>query len=116
MEDCNFCVDCDIECHSSKAGQKHKRADISERPKKFGKCLNHSSDLELYCPNCSEPLCVTCKISGDHAKGEMAQHELLKLKDAYLDISSKVKDNDPRIDNRKNQLTEDLSRIDMKIK
>ena len=46
----------------------------------------------------------------------MGEHQLLKLKDAYSDISSKVKEIDPNIERRKNQLTEDLSKIDLKIK
>ncbi len=40
----------------------------------------------------------------------------MRLKDAYSDISSKVKETDPNIERRKNQLTEDLSKIDLKIK
>jgi len=48
--------------------------------------------------------------------GEMAEHPIIKLKDAYSEISSKVKEIDPNIERRKNQLTEDLSKIDLKIK
>jgi hypothetical protein len=40
----------------------------------------------------------------------------MKLKDAYTDISSKVKEVDPNIEKKKNQLIEDLNRIDQKIK
>ena len=46
----------------------------------------------------------------------MAKHSLIKLRDAYSDISSKVKEIDPNIERRKNQLTDDLSKIDLKIK
>jgi len=46
----------------------------------------------------------------------MANHSLIKLKDAYSEISSKVKEIDPNIERRKNQLTDDLSKIDLKIK
>lgn len=48
--------------------------------------------------------------------GEMGKHSLIKLKDAYSEISSKVKEIDPNIERRKNQLTDDLSKIDLKIK
>jgi hypothetical protein len=65
---------------------------------------------------CSEALCVNCKIFGNHMSGEMAKHSLIKLKDAYSEISSKVKEIDPNIERRKNQLTDDLSKIDLKIK
>lgn len=46
----------------------------------------------------------------------MGKHSLIKLKDAYSEISSKVKEIDPNIERRKNQLTDDLSKIDLKIK
>lgn len=46
----------------------------------------------------------------------MGKHPLQKLKDAYSDIASKVKEIDPNIERRKNQLAEDLSKIDLKIK
>lgn len=48
--------------------------------------------------------------------GEMGKHPLIKLKDAYAQIASKVKQVDPNIERRKNQLTDDLSKIDLKIK
>ena len=96
---------------------KHERIDIAQKPKNFGMCPKHEDNkLELYCTVCNESLCISCKISGDHAVGENAKHKLLKLKDAYQDIGVKVKEIDPNIDRRKNQLTEDLNNIDLKIK
>jgi hypothetical protein len=46
----------------------------------------------------------------------MGEHQLAKLKDAYSDISSKVKEIDPNIERKKNKLAEDISKIDLKIK
>ena len=46
----------------------------------------------------------------------MGKHRLSRLKEAYSEISSKVKEIDPNIERRKNQLTEDLNKIDLKIK
>lgn len=110
-------MECDQDYHASKLSTKHKRVEIGDKPKKFGTCRHHeTTELELYCSVCSEALCVSCKIFGNHMSGEMANHSLIKLKDAYSEISSKVKEIDPNIERRKNQLTDDLSKIDLKIK
>lgn len=61
--------------------------------------------MELYCNVCYEALCVACKINGDHSKGEMGTHQLVRLNKAYVEISTKVKDIEPNIERRKNQLT-----------
>lgn len=79
-----FCSECDINYHSSKLSSQHERVNISDKPKNFGTCQKHEgTKLELYCNVCSEALCVTCKIGGSHTLGEMAEHNLIKLKDAY---------------------------------
>lgn len=61
-------------------------------------------------------MCISCTISGDHASGEYKNHKILHLKEAYNNISSTVKEIDPNIVRRQNQLREDLSKIDLKIK
>lgn len=116
-EEVHLCYDCHQDHHASKLSSKHKVVDIDEKPKKFGFCPHHEeSKLELYCNVCYEALCINCKINGDHVAGEMGEHQLVSLKDAYSDIPSKVREIDPNIERRKNQLTEDLSKIDLKIK
>ena len=91
-ENAYFCVECEHEYHAPKLPNKHHRVEITEKPKKFGQCDKHENiELELYCSSCSEALCVNCKIFGNHMSGEMAKHSLIKLKDAYSEISSKVK-------------------------
>lgn len=47
---------------------------------------------------------MSCKIYGDHSEGIMATHELEKVKDYYEGITGKIKEMDPNLEKRKNQL------------
>jgi hypothetical protein len=59
---------------------------------------------------------VYCKIAGSHSSGEGAGHPLVKINDAYSKAISESREIDPLVEKRKNQLTELLQQIDLRIK
>ncbi len=60
-------------------------------------------------------MCMSCKIYGDHSEGVMATHELEKVKDYYEGITGKIKEMDPNLEKRKNQLEELLNLVNVKM-
>lgn len=65
---------------------------------------------------CSQPLCINCKIAGDHASGEMANHGIVRITDAYAQSMDNSREIDSNLEKRKNLLAESLGNIDVKIK
>ncbi|KDO30769.1 hypothetical protein SPRG_04670 [Saprolegnia parasitica CBS 223.65] len=63
--------------------------------------LHDTKHVEFYCPVCAVPVCVNCKMVGDHSCGEKGLHRLISIPDAYeqsLKESNKV---DPLVESRK---------------
>ena len=58
---------------------------------------------------------MSCKIYGDHSTGTMATHDLEKVKDYYEGITGKIKEMDPNLEKRKNQLEELLNLVNVKM-
>ncbi|RLN88438.1 hypothetical protein BBJ28_00007617 [Nothophytophthora sp. Chile5] len=47
-------------------------------------CRTHrGKKVEFYCPVCLVPVCVSCKMVGDHSIGEKGAHRLLTVAEAY---------------------------------
>ncbi|ETK74551.1 hypothetical protein L915_18684 [Phytophthora nicotianae] len=65
-------------------------------------CRTHSDKkVEFYCPVCQVPVCVTCKMVGDHSIGEKGSHRLLAVADAYETCLRESLRPDPLITSRK---------------
>jgi hypothetical protein len=62
----------------------------------FGKCRYHNDKpIEFFCTSCHVPVCVYCKMVGNHSSGEAAKHPLISVSEAYksvLDESRNVLD------------------------
>lgn len=57
--------------------------------------------VEFYCSVCEVPVCVHCKMVGDHSVGDKGAHRLLALADAYeLSVRESLKP-DPLVESRK---------------
>lgn len=39
--------------------------------------------IEFFCSQCHIPVCVNCKMVGNHANGEAAKHQLVSVAEAY---------------------------------
>ncbi|RLN71719.1 hypothetical protein BBJ29_006916 [Phytophthora kernoviae] len=65
-------------------------------------CRTHrGKKVEFYCPVCQVPVCVSCKMIGDHSIGEKGSHRLLTVADAYETCLRESLRSDPLIASRK---------------
>ncbi|KAE9031531.1 hypothetical protein PR003_g6573 [Phytophthora rubi] len=65
-------------------------------------CRTHrGKKVEFYCPVCHVPVCVSCKMVGDHSIGEKGSHRLLTVADAYESCLRESLRPDPLITSRK---------------
>ncbi|OWZ24288.1 hypothetical protein PHMEG_000706 [Phytophthora megakarya] len=65
-------------------------------------CRTHrNKKVEFYCTVCQTPVCVTCKMVGDHSIGEKGSHRLLTVADAYENCLRESLRPDPLITSRK---------------
>ncbi|KAG6572787.1 putative E3 ubiquitin ligase [Phytophthora cinnamomi] len=65
-------------------------------------CRTHrDKKVEFYCPACQVPVCVSCKMVGDHSIGEKGSHRLLTVADAYERCLRESLRPDPLITSRK---------------
>uniref|UniRef100_K3WTY1 B box-type domain-containing protein n=1 Tax=Globisporangium ultimum (strain ATCC 200006 / CBS 805.95 / DAOM BR144) TaxID=431595 RepID=K3WTY1_GLOUD len=63
--------------------------------------FHEGKHVEFYCSVCELPVCVHCKMVGDHSVGEKGNHRLLTITDAYeLSLRESLK-NDPLVESRK---------------
>lgn len=96
---------------------KHKRTELAEKPKVISNCIQHPNiKLELFCLECNRPLCVNCKIRGDHSSGEMLMHNLIRVTEKYHDTSKVLKEIDPNLDKKKKILMSGVANAEAKLK
>lgn len=100
-------MDCDGEFHRNKIASKHDRVDISEKPKAYGTCKTHATvKLELFCNDCTEPICIMCKIHGNHASGAFGDHTIVRIAEAYEKSVGLSRETDGNLEKRKHQINE----------
>ena len=50
----------------------------------FGQCRVHSGQkVEFFCSQCHVPVCVHCKMVGNHSSGEATKHKLVSVTEAF---------------------------------
>ncbi|GAB9462720.1 putative E3 ubiquitin ligase [Globisporangium polare] len=70
--------------------------------------FHEGKHVEFYCSVCEVPVCVHCKMVGDHSVGEKGSHRLLTIADAYeLSLRESLK-SDPLIESRKSVIESKL--------
>lgn len=119
----NLCSGCDKEVHSAnKLVSRHKRqplkASAGESTPIFveSTCSKHKDiSVEFYCPTCCTPVCVHCKMVGDHSCGEPASHRLVSISDAYTAGLQESNRADPLIESRQGVIEEKLKMINNRI-
>lgn len=73
--------------------------------------FHEGKSVEFYCPVCELPVCVNCKMLGDHSVGERGSHRLLSISDAYeLSLRESLMP-DPLIESRKSVIDSKLKTI-----
>jgi hypothetical protein len=83
----NLCSACDTVLHSSKLSSRHVRTPIGKGHDVFGYCRHHPEKLiEFFCSQCHIPVCVFCKMVGNHSNGETSKHQLISVNEAYQSV------------------------------
>lgn len=110
----NLCHECDKSLHEvSKLAAKHTRIPLTEAgPQAFSPCRLHPDRLvEYFCPTCSRPVCVQCKMIGHHSGGEAARHRLVTVAEAWRTVSEAANAHDPILEQRRSQIATRLTSI-----
>ena len=95
---------------------KHERIKISEKDKTYGKCPIHiERELEFYCLTCDKPICVNCKIKGDHSGENMAKHSTVDISEAYSDAIRDFTYDDLKINKKKHLISTNILKIEEKM-
>jgi hypothetical protein len=111
-----LCDVCDREVHSAnKIVASHVRRSMKDVPGSFGNCIYHGKEQEYFCTVCQVPVCVQCKMIGDHSSGEKANHRLAPLADAYREVLANSERSDPSIGQRKSTLMTQLKKVDQRL-
>lgn len=101
----NLCESCDSQLHASKLTCRHIRTPLEAGPQTFSTCRHHPDKLvEFFCPTCSRPVCVHCKMVGHHSSGDAARHRLITVAEAFRGVSDTAKAADPLLQARKQRI------------
>ena len=101
-DNASLCANCDASMHSSKLAARHARTPLEAGPQAISHCRAHTDKMvEFFCPSCSKPVCVHCKMIGHHSVGEAAKHKLITVAEAYKGVSEAAKAADPLLAARK---------------
>lgn len=107
-DEANLCNKCDSKLHETKVASRHVRTPIgkvrrgqlfgiflyfanlslfSKGGDIFGQCRLHPNKvIEYVCSECHIPVCITCKMVGNHANGEASKHQLVSVTEAYHSV------------------------------
>ena len=99
----NLCDQCDAEMHSSKLAARHTRVPLEGNgAQTFSHCRIHPDKIvEFFCPSCSRPVCVHCKMVGHHSTGDAARHKLITIAEAFKSVAESANSIDPILESRK---------------
>lgn len=101
----NLCAGCDASLHATKLTARHVRSPLEAGPQTFSTCRHHPDKLvEFFCPTCSRPVCVHCKMVGHHSTGDTARHKLITVAEAFRGVSEAARAADPLLEARKQKI------------
>jgi hypothetical protein len=109
-----LCAECDEKTHSvNPVLSRHERVPLAEARAVIEFCPFHpTSRVEYYCPECRLPVCINCKLTGNHSKGPAASHALVPIKDAYAQALEATEGEDPILARRKATIADKLTASD----
>ena len=113
-----LCPECDEKSHSgNKILERHRRVNLADARALMEFCPVHKDvNVEYYCPQCQEPVCLTCKMTGTHSKGEAASHALIPIKQAYADAVEASNQEDPIFARRRKVINDKMEAAEAKLK
>lgn len=113
----NLCNKCDIQSHSTKLASRHVRTPIGKGSDVFGFCFHHPDKMiEFFCSQCHIPVCVFCKMVGNHANGEASRHQLVSVSDAYQTVLQEAKEPDPVLQSRRAEIINQITAVSHRAK
>ncbi|KAI9355993.1 hypothetical protein DFJ73DRAFT_641345 [Zopfochytrium polystomum] len=113
----NLCNKCDTQSHSTKLSSRHVRSPIGKGADVFGFCRHHPEKLiEFFCSQCHIPVCVFCKMVGNHANGEAAKHQLVSVSEAYQTVVQEAKETDPVLQTRRAEIANQIIAVNHRAK
>lgn len=116
----SLCLKCDKKVHEANIlVQKHERVPIDEKEASetdHGFCSEHSQvQLQFFCESCRIPVCVHCKMVGNHSSGQASLHKLISIKEAYHNAAEQSQKKESKSEQRKNQLDQLISQLEGKL-
>lgn len=114
----NLCDQCDSEMHSSKLAARHVRVPLeASGAQTFSSCRIHPDKIvEFFCPSCSRPVCVHCKMVGHHSTGDAARHKLITIAEAFKSVAESANAIDPILESRKAAINAQQSSVEERAK
>ncbi|KAI8827098.1 uncharacterized protein EV422DRAFT_563176 [Fimicolochytrium jonesii] len=113
----NLCNKCDSQLHVSKLASRHVRTPIGKGSDVFGHCRHHPDKLiEFFCSQCHIPVCVFCKMVGNHANGEASRHQLVSVAEAYTSVLQEAQTHDPILQTRRSEITNQIAAVNSRAK
>ncbi|KAI9341381.1 hypothetical protein BDR26DRAFT_860336 [Obelidium mucronatum] len=113
----NLCNKCDTQLHTSKFASRHIRTAIGKGADVFGHCRHHSDKkIEFFCSQCHIPVCVYCKMVGNHANGEAARHQLVSVSEAYQTVLQEARTLDPVLQSRRQEIMNQIGAVNQRAK
>ena len=114
----NLCDQCDAEMHSSKLAARHVRVPLEGNgAQTFSSCRIHPDKIvEFFCPSCSRPVCVHCKMVGHHSTGDAARHKLITIAEAFKSVAESANAIDPILESRKAAIKSQMQSVKERTK
>ncbi|KAJ1342704.1 hypothetical protein BSLG_002801 [Batrachochytrium salamandrivorans] len=114
----NLCNKCDTLLHQTKLASRHTRSAIGQKGTDvFGNCRHHpEKSIEFFCSLCHVPVCVFCKMVGNHANGEAARHQLVSVTEAYHSVLQEAQVADPILQSRRTEITNQISAVNSRAR
>ena len=116
-DNAKLCTECDKQLHSAKISQKHVRTQIGKGADVFGPCQHHPDKLvEFFCSSCRIPVCVYCKMIGNHSTGESSKHQLVGMSEAYQVVFQEITAPDSVLQQRQVAIQDHIGQLKQRSK
>ena len=87
-----LCNECNDKIHkANEITKNHERKKLVDVIAQFQECPEHPGNLvQYYCPQCHLPVCMECKVSGNHSHKDTMKHKLIPISQQYKAIGEQV--------------------------
>jgi hypothetical protein len=117
-----LCKGCDANLHKTKISCMHVRKAIGEvfyflpydikGVDVFGMCKSHPTrQVQYFCSQCHEPVCIDCTVMGSHAKAEPGKHTLVTVEDYFKSVLEESKLKNPPLEERRIVVKDQIANI-----